>query len=188
MIETSRLVIRIPEVSDVPAIVAYYRDNLEFLRPFSPVFEPDILDEAAWLEQVGQRRRELANGESLRAFIFRRDEPNAIAGNINLTQVFRRSLQSCVLGYNLAESAQGNGYMTEAVLGVVGFAFQQLGLHRVAAGYMPRNVRSAAVLKRCGFRIEGEAKAFLLINGRWEDHVMTAITVEDWTAQQARHA
>jgi ribosomal-protein-alanine N-acetyltransferase len=41
---------------------------------------------------------------------------------------------------------------------------------------MPSNERSAAVLKRCGFKVEGHATAYLLINGRWEDHVLTAIT------------
>lgn len=188
MIETARLVIRVPDAADVPAIIAYYRDNLEFLRPYSPTFEPEMFDAAAWHEQVGQRRRELTYGESFRAFLFARDDSHAIVGNINLTQVIRGAFQACVLGYNLAESAQGNGYMTEAVLGVVGFAFGEWGLHRVAANYMPRNDRSAAVLKRCGFRVEGLAPAYLLINGRWEDHVLTAITNEDWQAQRRIHA
>lgn len=188
MIETGRLVIRVPDAADVPGIIAYYRENLEYLRPFSPAFEPEMFDDAAWHDQVGQRRRELTYGESFRAFIFGRDESQGIVGNINLTQVIRGAFQSCVLGYNLAEAAQGLGYMTEAVLGVVGFAFGEWGLHRVAANYMPRNERSAAVLKRCGFRVEGLAPAYLLINGRWEDHVLTAITNEDWTAQRARHA
>ena len=188
MIETQRLSIRLPETSDVPRIIAYYRENLEFLRPFSPPFEPEMFDEATWHEQVSQRRRELTFGESLRAFIYAREDAHQILGNINLTQVFRGAFQSCVLGYNLAEAAQGHGYMTEAVLGVVGYAFGELGLHRVAANYMPRNERSAAVLKRCGFRVEGLAPAYLLINGRWEDHVLTAITNEDWQAQRRIHA
>lgn len=188
MIETARLSIRVPEVADVPRIIAYYRENLEHLRPFSPAFEPGMFDEAAWHEQVGQRRRELTYAESFRAFIFSRDQPDAILGNINLTQVFRGAFQSCVLGYNLAEPAQGHGYMTEAVLAVVGFAFGEWRLHRVAANYMPRNDRSAAVLKRCGFRVEGLAPAYLLINGRWEDHVLTAMTNEDWQAERRIHA
>jgi [ribosomal protein S5]-alanine N-acetyltransferase len=188
VIETSRLTIRLPEASDVPAIVAYYRDNLDHLRPFSPSFDADLLDEAAWREQVGLRRREFSYGESFRAFMFTRASAARIVGNINLTQVFRGAFQSCVLGYNLAAAEQGNGYMTEAVAGVVAFAFGQWGLHRVAANYMPRNERSAGVLERCGFRIEGRAPAYLLINGRWEDHVLTAITIEDWEARARKQA
>jgi ribosomal-protein-alanine N-acetyltransferase len=188
LIETQRLSIRLPEAADVPRIIEYYRHNLDYLRPFSPPFEPEMFDEATWREQVGQRRREFTYGESLRAFIFGRDDVDTILGNINLTQVFRGAFQSCVLGYNLAEAAQGQGYMTEAVLAVVGYAFGEWGLHRVAANYMPRNERSAAVLNRCGFRVEGLAPAYLLINGRWEDHVLAAITNEDWQAQRRIHA
>jgi ribosomal-protein-alanine N-acetyltransferase len=176
LIETDRLVVRLPEVADVPRVIAYYRENHEHLRPFSPTFEPEMFDPASWHEQIGQRNREFTYGDSLRAFIFPGAEADRIIGNINLTQVFRGAFQSCVLGYNLAEDAQGHGYMTEAVLAVVGFAFAEWGLHRVAANYMPRNDRSAAVLKRCGFRVEGFAPAYLMINGRWEDHVLTART------------
>jgi ribosomal-protein-alanine N-acetyltransferase len=136
----------------------------------------DFLDRATWLEQVRFRSRELAALESFRAFIFTRPETGKIVGNLNLTQVHRGAFQSCVLGYNLAEDEQRKGYMTEAVAGAVAFAFGTWKLHRVAAHYMPSNMRSAAVLRRCGFQVEGQAKAYLLINGKWEDHVLTAIT------------
>ena len=76
--------------------------------------------------------------------------------------------------------AQGHGYMLEAVRGAVAYAFGTLGLHRVMADYMPRNRRSAAVLRQAGFVMEGYAREFLRINGRWEDHVLTAITNPDW--------
>ena len=188
MIETERLSIRVPEAADAPRVVAYYRENLEHLRPFSPAFEADILEEVAWAAQAVQRQREFAYRESLRAFVFVRSSAERIVGNINLTQVFRGAFQSCVLGYNLAEAEQGRGYMTEAVRGVVRHAFDNWGLHRVAAAYMPRNKRSAAVLERAGFRIEGTAPAYLLINGRWEDHVLTAITNDDWKPQPSIQA
>ena len=80
----------------------------------------------------------------------------------------------------MAADAQGKGYMLEAVRGAVRFAFQDLRLHRVMANYVPRNRRSARVLRQAGFEIEGYARAYLCLNGRWEDHVLTAITNSDW--------
>jgi ribosomal-protein-alanine N-acetyltransferase len=176
LIETRRLIIRVPIVADVPEVIRYYGDNRAHLQPFSPTFAPDFLDRATWLEHVRVRSRELAAGESFRAFIFARQATGTIVGNLNLTQVHRGAFQSCVLGYNLAQDEQGKGYMTEAVTGAVAFAFGTWKLHRVAADYMPSNARSAAVLRRCGFQVEGQAKAYLFINGKWEDHVLTAIT------------
>jgi ribosomal-protein-alanine N-acetyltransferase len=72
--------------------------------------------------------------------------------------------------------------MVEAVGAAVGYAFAVLRLHRVMANYMPHNVRSAAVLRRAGFTVEGYARDYLLINGRWEDHVLTGIVNPDWKA------
>jgi ribosomal-protein-alanine N-acetyltransferase len=179
MVETDRLVIRLADMEDVPEIVRYYKSNWDYLQAFSPLFSPELLDEIAWVEQVAVRVNEFTHGETFRAFLFPRDEPRRIVGNINLTHVVRGAMQSCVLGYNLDEARQGRGYMTEAVRAVVQFAFMTWGLHRVAAAYMPRNERSAAVLERCGFRIEGRASSYLQINGRWEDHVLTSIVNPD---------
>jgi ribosomal-protein-alanine N-acetyltransferase len=176
VVETQRLKIRLPLVADIPEVIRYYGDNRDHLQPFSPTFAPDFLDQAVWLEQVRIRTTELDAGESFRAFLFERSEPEKIVGNLNLTQVHRGASQSCTLGYNLARNEQGKGYMTEAVRAAVEFAFGTWGLHRVAASYMPHNALSAAVLQRCGFQIEGRAPAYLLINGRWEDHVLAAIT------------
>jgi [ribosomal protein S5]-alanine N-acetyltransferase len=175
LVETDRLIIRVPDAVDVPEVVRYYRDNRDFLQPFSPTFTPEQFDVAAWQAQVIERQLEYARRESFRAFIWARADPARIIGNVNLTMVVRGAFDSCVLGYNLAESAQGRGYMTEAVRAVVGLAFHDWGLHRIAAAYMPRNERSAAVLERCGFKIEGHAPAYLRIDGRWEDHVLTAV-------------
>ncbi|WP_294033064.1 hypothetical protein [uncultured Moraxella sp.] len=41
---------------------------------------------------------------------------------------------------------------------------------------MPDNHKSAKVLARLGFVKEGYAKAYLQIAGRWQDHVLTALT------------
>ncbi|MGL4717164.1 MAG: 30S ribosomal protein S5 alanine N-acetyltransferase, partial [Aeromonas sp.] len=41
--------------------------------------------------------------------------------------------------------------------------------------YMPANQRSGALLERLGFEREGFARAYLLINGRWEDHILTSL-------------
>ena len=175
VIESERLIIRLPEAADVSEVIRYYRDNRAYLQPYSPTFPSEFLDERTWLDQVKIRAQEMAAGDGLRAFIFVKVAPRTVVGNINLTQVQRGSSLSCVLGYNLGESEQGKGYMTEAVRAVVDFAFRTWGLHRVAASHMPNNVRSAEVLRRCGFEREGYARHYLKINGRWEDHILTAI-------------
>jgi ribosomal-protein-alanine N-acetyltransferase len=70
--------------------------------------------------------------------------------------------------------------MTEALGAVILYAFSDLRLHRLQANYLPRNERSARVLRRLGFVVEGVARDYLRIDGRWEDHVLTGLTNPDW--------
>jgi [ribosomal protein S5]-alanine N-acetyltransferase len=166
LVQSERLLLRLPEDGDVAEMVRYYRDNREHLQPWSPRFSAEIFEPKYWTDQVSERRAELEAGLGARAFIFRKDDPASVIGNISLNQVQRGPAQYCLLGYSLA----------------AGFAFGVLRLHRVMANYMPHNVRSAAVLRRAGFTVEGYARDYIRINGRWEDHVLTAIVNPDWRA------
>ncbi len=98
---------------------------------------------------------------------------------MSLSQIFHGPFRSCIVGYFLDEAVNGRGYTTEALGLVVGHAFGELGLHRVQAGVMPRNVGSIRVLEKLGFRREGLALRYLRINGVWEDHLLYAITAEE---------
>jgi [ribosomal protein S5]-alanine N-acetyltransferase len=182
LVQSERLLLRLPEDGDVPRVVRYYRDNREHLQPWSPRFSAEIFEPNYWLDQVAERQAELEAGLGARAFIFRKDDPATVIGNLSLNQVQRGPAQYCLMGYSLAAAAQGQGYMVEAVCAAVGYAFRVLSLHRVMANYMPHNVRSAAVLRRAGFTVEGYARDYILINGRWEDHVLTAMVNADWKA------
>jgi len=61
--------------------------------------------------------------------------------------------------------------------------FESLRLHRVQANHLPENLRSARLLQRLGFRVEGSAHAYLFINGAWRDHVLTALTYPGFDAR-----
>ena len=47
---------------------------------------------------------------------------------------------------------------------------------------MPGNAPSLRVAEKVGLRREGLALRYLKIANRWEDHVMFAITREEWRA------
>lgn len=101
---------------------------------------------------------------------------------MNLSNVVRGAWGNCTIGYFVDHGRNGLGYATEAVGLAVRFAFDHAGLHRVQAAVMPRNVRSIRVVEKNGFRYEGLARRYLQIDGRWEDHNIYAITVEDRTS------
>jgi ribosomal-protein-alanine N-acetyltransferase len=153
--------------------------NREFLTPFEPV-RPD-----ADFTLAGQRAA-IAEMATLReagaAYAFCIRAGGGLVGRLTLSQVFRKAFRNCYLGYWVGEEHNGRGYATEAVRSAVGYAFGDLGLHRVQANVMTKNPRSARVLTKAGFRKEGLALRYLQIAGRWEDHDMYAITAEDLAA------
>ena len=59
------------------------------------------------------------------------------------------------IGYWLRTARHGQGYMTEAVHAITGFAFDVLRARRVEIRADARNVRSWRVAERCGFELEG---------------------------------
>ncbi|MBW4692659.1 MAG: ribosomal protein S5-alanine N-acetyltransferase [Lyngbya sp. HA4199-MV5] len=181
-LSTKRLIVRLANKRDVHEIARYYCTNRAFLAPFEPTRSPDFFAEEFWRGQVERNLIEFNYNQSLRLFVFEQEQPEVIIGIINFTQFFRSPLHGCTLGYSLAETKQGKGYMTEAVGLSIQYVFNDLNVHRIVANYMPRNQRSGNLLKRLGFVVEGYARDYLLINGKWEDHILTSLMNRRWQA------
>ena len=64
-------------------------------------------------------------------------------------------IPSLEIGYWLRQSAEGHGYMTEAVRLLTRFAFEDFGAQRVMIRCDARNARSKAVPERLGYVFEG---------------------------------
>jgi ribosomal-protein-alanine N-acetyltransferase len=110
-----------------------------------------------------------------------RENDARILGRIALGGVLRGAFCNAYLGYWIDERHQGKGLTTEAVRAATTFAFRSAGLHRVQAAVMPRNAASIRVLGKAGYREEGLAQRYLCIAGTWEDHILFAVTAEEWT-------
>jgi ribosomal-protein-alanine N-acetyltransferase len=178
--ETDRLCLRLPAREDAVEVAGFYLANRDHLQPWSPTLHPGLFSAEFWAGEAERRLGDYHTGLEVRGFLFLRADPRRVVGNLSLAPIVRGAFHASTLGYSLAADAQGRGYMLEAVRGAVAYAFGTLGLHRVMADYMPRNRRSAAVLRQAGFVVEGYAHEYLRINGCWEDHVLTAITNPDW--------
>lgn len=179
-LSTERLRVVPADAGLAGAVTEYNRTNREHLQPWNPLATHDTFREEAVRASLVRNMDERNAGRRYDYAIFLLDDPSVMIGQIALSNVVRGVFQACHLGYGLAATAQGKGYMTEALRAVIRFAFDQLRLHRLMANYMPRNERSAAVLRRLGFVVEGTAKDYLFINGRWEDHILTSLTNRDF--------
>ncbi|MCE9668835.1 GNAT family N-acetyltransferase [Myxococcus stipitatus] len=163
-------------------VVAYHEANRDHLGPVSPTRPPNFFTLTYWRTRLAQDLEDARLDVSLRLLMLPRSEPLSSApviGNISLTHIRRGPLQATDLGYGLDHRHEGRGLMTEALRAVCTHAFTTMGLHRIQANHLPENLRSAAVLRRLGFVVEGYARDFLRIDGRWRDHVLTSLVAPE---------
>jgi [ribosomal protein S5]-alanine N-acetyltransferase len=183
LIVSDRLILRLAIKEDIPQILKYFSENKIYFTPFYPLWADSFFTQEYWEYQIEASVLEFINDQSLQLLIFTKSNPIKVIGNINFRNFVRGAAQFCSVGYSLAENEQGKGYMTEALRTAIEYVFTELNLHKVMANYMPHNQRSANVLKRLGFVVEGYARDYLLINGKWQDHILTSLTNPNWQSQ-----
>jgi ribosomal-protein-alanine N-acetyltransferase len=178
-------VIRTLGAADIPALLDYLAAERRDHARWTPR-RPHEDSAAHWRKALRDREKDRKAGRSLFLFLFRKGDPVAIVGHASLSNVVRGAFQACHLGYALRKGHEGQGLMTEALRAVLRHAFGPMNLHRVMANHMPSNRRSAAVLRRLGFRREGLAREYLHIDGRWEPHVLNSLVNPRWKVSGPR--
>jgi ribosomal-protein-serine acetyltransferase len=88
--------------------------------------------------------------------------------------------RSTSLGYWLGAEFQARGLMTRSVNAVVEHCFVNLGLNRVSSAAATLNLRSNAVLQRCGFTREGVSRDAEWLYDHFVDHNLYALLERDW--------
>lgn len=177
---TERLVLTLPGPEAAQRMVAYFEGNRSHLGPWEPPFPPGMFTTSFWERRLVQNQDEYRTGKSMRlALLDRREPQSAILGLANFTQFVRGAFMACTLGYSLDANAEGKGLMYEALTTALRHVFDRLQMHRVQANYMPINERSARLLKRLGFQVEGYARDYIFINGAWRDHILTALVSDE---------
>ncbi|UXI02262.1 ribosomal protein S5-alanine N-acetyltransferase [Photobacterium sp. TY1-4] len=178
-LQVDDLIVRLVTPKDAAGIAAYYQRNRAFLQPWEPLREEGFFTVAGWEKRLSQLA-ELHKHKLAYYFVILREETNEVCGVINYSNLVRHPFYACHVGYSLDAACQGQGLMRRALSATVTWMFEAQSFHRVMAAYMPRNQKSASVLRAAGFEIEGEARDYLLINGRWEDHILTAKINPNW--------
>lgn len=181
MLTTSRLILRLPTETDSLALQAFEERNIKHLSPWRSTTSAINQD---YKTQIIKWSEEFKENRAIRFLLFLREHPEGeIIGFCNFSQIFRGAFHACYLGYHIDAAHEGKGLMSEAAEKGIQYMFEKENIHRIMANYMPSNTKSARLLQKMGFTIEGEAKQYLLINGRWEDHILTSLTNQNWVSR-----
>jgi ribosomal-protein-alanine N-acetyltransferase len=151
---------------------------MSYLKPWEPTWNIYELRKSYFVKRVRFFEKLSINDEAYSFLIFEKSELNLI-GEININSIQRGVVQSCSIGYWISENKMGLGLMSEAIKLIKDFVFNELELHRIEAACLPNNKHSLKTLLKNGFEIEGKAKEFLKINGKWQDHITLGCLVNN---------
>jgi RimJ/RimL family protein N-acetyltransferase len=182
VIETERLVLRLPENSDVAAWTEMLADP-EVARYLGPPMDSREAV-AAHIERV--RERHDADGFGLLTIVRKAD--GQVIGRAGYLAWDTRTWTPTTardagthaeveIGWTLARECWGSGYATEAGAACRDHGFVQLGFPHIAAVILHGNGRSVAVAQRLGLRHERDirtasgydSQVFGMTRGRWEE-------------------
>lgn len=105
---------------------------------------------------------ENANHDSV-LFAVQTEPEGSFIGTIKLSRI-RQEHRHCEVALMIGNrAAWGKGYGTEAIKLACTYAFDSLGLHKVAAGLYHTNKGSERAFQKAGFTLEGR-----LIDDRWD--------------------
>jgi ribosomal-protein-alanine N-acetyltransferase len=174
-IETKRLVLRLLSPDEADIMVSYLLENREHLRKWEPTRSEKYFTLNHWKTELQNRENEFYLGGAANLVVFPRGSVKGpVIGVCNFTNFMYGVFRACFLGYSIHKDYEGKGIMFEALTAAMEFVFVTFNMHRIMANYMPRNERSGFLLKRLGFAVEGYARDYLEINGKWEDHILTS--------------
>lgn len=172
-VETERMTLRPPVHSDFRPWSHLRAQSRDYLTPWEPSWAEDHLSRKAFTNRVYWAQRSVSGGTALPLFLIRREDEQLL-GAITLDNIRRGPAQAGTLGYWTGQPFARQGYMREAILGLVHHAFTRLDLSRIEAACLPENSASRGLLETSGFKYEGVAQSYLQIDGRWRTHVLYA--------------
>lgn len=176
---TPRLTLIFAHTVRASELNAFEKRNTHYWSPWETINEKR--SDEYYQDCLALWKQAFDEGRAIRFFFFLNNDANhQIIGMCNFTNIIRGPFQACYLGYKIDYAYQGKGLMTEALKEAIHYMFEEHNVHRIMANYMPSNTKSGQLLKRLGFTVEGQAKEYLLINGVWENHIMTSLINEKW--------
>ncbi|MGW4793415.1 GNAT family N-acetyltransferase [Nonomuraea sp. NPDC004297] len=170
------IVLRLATEQDAEALLAACLRNRDHLARWEPRRPEEFFTVAGQARRLEALLDQQARNQAV-AWVLADGE--RIVGRMTLNDIVRGPFLNAHLGYWIDAGHTGRGLATQAVLEVCRIADQELGLHRIAAGTLLDNVASQSVLRKAGFEQFGTAPRYLEIDGRWQDHRLFQLILND---------
>lgn len=180
LFETARLWVRRFADSDLSSFLAYRNDpQIALYQSWEHVTEPEAADFIAEQQILLWGLR----GTGYQ-FALEQKESSVLVGDCYL-KVEVGSAKEAEIGYTLASAFHRQGLGTEAVRGLLDYAFSTFDLGRVTATTDERNAASIALLEKVGFVKEEADLPPVWFKNEWCVEYRYAIQKVDWVRKHS---
>lgn len=176
-IETDRLILRKHEMQDGARMFQTVEKNRSLFDEFLP-WVKTTKSQADTDAYIASALKHWAESTGFDFSILIKDS-NQYIGNLGLHTVSLGNLRG-EFGYWLSESAQGKGYMAEAVKAYEEVCFNA-GLNRLEIRCAPSNKKSARIPQKLGYVLEGRLRENHVVNGEAQDTLVFSKLKTDLT-------
>ena len=162
-----KIILRAWKMDDLSSLQKY-ANNLNIAKYMTDQFPHPYTREA------GRTFIEFANKENHSRMWAIEYKGEAIGGiGLHTTRdVLRKNAE---IGYWIGEDFWGQGLMSEAIGETIKWGFNHLDVNRIYARVFGNNMRSAALLEKCGFQKEVHVKDGIIKNNEFLDELLFAI-------------
>ena len=167
-IRTKRMMLRLPELADVPDLKRMFRNPLTARAAGAPLHSNAEMRDP--IEMVRRTRREFRADAHLSLSVIL-SSTSACIGRVGLRGLDWKWKKVESLSYWLDPRYWNQGLTTEASWILCKLAFDWLGMRRIGSQALDGNPASQAVLRRLGFVEEGREREAVCVKGRCMDMV-----------------
>jgi ribosomal-protein-serine acetyltransferase len=173
-----RIVVRPFRDADAERVYAAIQESVDHLRPWLPWADRhQSIDDTR--EFIRRTQADLFLRDSFAMGIFSRTDGRFLGGCGLGSRGWM--IPAFEMGYWIRKSAEGHGYVIEAVRLMTCFAFEVLEARRLVIRCDTRNLRSKAVPERLGYVLEGCLRNSQMDTSGWPaDMLVFAMTPEDY--------
>lgn len=106
-------------------------------------------------------------------------ETGKMIGTCGFTEIYERS-KCAEVGYVLSPDFHRMGLAPEALLRVMSYGFDVLGLHKLSGRFMEDNLASRKVLEKSGYREDTTKREYFYKRGKKQQILTFSITCEEY--------
>ena len=169
------LSLKIPSIEDARILFQLVEKNREYLREWLPWVDSiaSLQDE---INFISTSRKNHIQGDSGLWLIVQNNYP---IGTLSLNWIDWNN-NSCGIGYWISQEKSGNGIIANSCRRLINHLIENNKLHRFVIEAGINNLPSRKVAENLGMRLEGINKDREIINEKYIDHAMYAITAPEW--------